>query len=131
MEIRLQADADSGKAVAQLLGQVERDVDVGRLLHVDPQIVTGGLRAFGDREEMRPAASAIDVEAELRRLDRRLAREADRFDLGDALDVVIGHRLRFAKIGDVLTEAGEHAGDSLRGQLARRLAACRRTSRPA
>ena len=58
--------------------QRQRDVDIRRLLHVDPQIAAGGMRARGQVAQMAVGEFAIDVEAELRELDRRLAREPQR-----------------------------------------------------
>src|SRR5206468_1705222 len=41
-QVRLHADADVGVLGAHAPGQVERRVDVARLLHVDPQVVSEG-----------------------------------------------------------------------------------------
>ena len=46
VQVRLQAHADARKSPSELLGEVERDVDVRRLLHVDPEIAAGVLRAL-------------------------------------------------------------------------------------
>ena len=42
VQVRLQANPDAGIRAAQVLYESERRIDVGRLLHVDPQVTVRG-----------------------------------------------------------------------------------------
>ena len=70
---------------------------------------------------MRASRTAIDIETELCGLDGRLAREPDRTNAIDPLEVVVGDRLRFLEVGDVLAKAREHRPNTVRRQAGRRL----------
>ena len=78
--------------------QLERRIDVGRALHVDPEEVAAPLGPLEDALEVALAQRAIEIEAELRRLDRDLRVEPGRRNLVEHVEVVLRDLLGFAGV---------------------------------
>ena len=87
-------------------------VDVGALLHVDPERDVAPLRFFGEREQVRATTSFIDIDAKLRQLDRDVAVERSSAHFGSNRRVVAGCLLGGGDIRDVLAEPREDRADS-------------------
>src|SRR5207247_7250582 len=106
---------------------VERDraPRVGAALHIDPERPAGLRRALRQASGMRQGAVAVEVVAELRKLDAHLAVERSLPDVVEQPEVMLDDGLALFARGDVLAEAGELAGDALglesRGRLERAL----------
>ena len=76
---RLQHDAHLPVAVPpQRLEDLERDVGVRRVLHVDAHEEAGRLGALEDLAQVVDGARLVDVEPELRQLQRDVALDAGR-----------------------------------------------------
>ena len=116
---------------ARALEQLERRIDVGRALHVDPEEVVALLGALEQPIEIALAQRAIEIEPELRRLDRDVRVEPGRRDLVEHLEVVLRDLLGFLGVRQVLAEARQDRGDAVLLQLARRRAARPRPARRA
>ena len=90
-QIRLQHDADLPVALLpERLEDLERDVGVARALHVDPHEKTGRLGELENLAQVVDRARAIDVEAELRQLQRDVALDARLDDGPDDVEIVAG-----------------------------------------
>ena len=118
---RLQHDA--GVVVALVphgLEHVERDVHVGRVLHVDAheEVVRPG--RVEDAAQVVEAGRPVDVQAELRELQRDVALDAGRHDAVDDRQVGARGRVGLRGVGHALAELverDEHAArlDGARG----------------
>src|SRR5205814_6413925 len=98
------ADPDVGVLGADAPGQVERRVDVARLLHVDPHEVAQRGRPGGQGAHVGEAALGVDVEAELGRLDGDLRVDPAGADAFQGVEIMGRHRVRFAAVGDALAQ---------------------------
>ena len=76
IQIRLQRDADSRRSRARAAEQIERRIDVGRALHVDPDEVVALAGAIDQPLQVAEAQLLVEIEPELRRLDRDLRPQA-------------------------------------------------------
>ena len=93
------------------LNSLDGRIDVRRPLHVDPHEVAELLGALDQPIHVALAERAIEVEAELRRLDRDVRVEAGRRHLVEHLEVVLRDFLGFFGLGQVLAEPRQDGVD--------------------
>ena len=113
IEVGLHRDADPRRLRARAAEQIERRIDVGRALHVDPQEVAALLGPLDQPIEVRSHSAAIEIEPELRRLDRDVRVEPGGGDLVQHVEVVLRDLLGFLRAREVLAEARQDGGDAL------------------
>ena len=97
----------------QPLVQRDRTLGVGAALHVEPDDSAVLGRALGQTPHVGERALLVDVEAQLRQLDREFARDPPRGDVVKQAQIVLRCRVRFLEPADVLAEARKEAADVL------------------
>ena len=102
IQVRLQAHADIGEGTQRLAIDLERRVDVGMLLHVDPDEGVVLFRASKERAQVRAAARVVDVEAELGQLDGYVAVQSARANRLQRCEVVASNLIGLSRVRDVL-----------------------------
>ena len=110
-EIRLNRDPDAGALRARALEDLDGRVDVRRALHVDPHEVAELLGALDQSVHVALAETAIEIEAELGRLDRDVGVEPGRLHLVEHLEVVQRDFLEFLGCRQVLAEPRQDGVD--------------------
>jgi hypothetical protein len=112
-QVGLHADPDVRVALPDLPVEAESDLGVGRGLHVDPDPGPQGGGAPGEGGHVLLALVAVEIEPELRQLDRDLGVEAGRLDAIERAQVVArdfgglgGRRQVLAEAGQDRTRAG-------------------------
>ncbi len=111
-QIRLDGDADARALRARALEELDRRIDVRRSLHVDPDEVAALLGALDQAIHVALAQPAIEIEAELRRLDRDVRVEPGRLDLVEHLEIVLRDLLELLRLRQVLAEARQDGVDA-------------------
>ena len=104
-QVGLQADADVRVPLLEGPIQVEGGIGVGAPLHVEPQQAVALRGVVGQAGEQAHGRVAIEIQAQLGRLDADLGIHAARGDLVEQVVVVIGDRLGLGELGQVLSEA--------------------------
>src|SRR5687767_15231714 len=118
IEVGLERQAYTPRFGAGAAVEVERRIDITRVLHVDPQQVVPLIGAFEQPVHVALAQAAIEIQTELRRLDRNLRVESRSIDLVEHLQVMPRDLLRFFGPGKVLAKRGQDRRYALRLQLA-------------
>ena len=117
IEVRLERDADARGLRARALEQRDRRIDVRRALHVDPEEVLVLLGARHEPVEVPLAQRRIEIEAELRRLDRDVRVEPGCGHAIEHVEIVQGDLLGFLDVRQVFSELRQDRGDALRLEL--------------
>jgi hypothetical protein len=89
IQVRLKAHTDIGEGAQRLAIHLERRVDVGMLLHVDPDEGVALFRVSKESAQGRAAARAVDVKSELGQLDGYVAVQSVRANHLQRRDVVV------------------------------------------
>jgi hypothetical protein len=113
VEVRLEADADASPLRARPAEEIERRVHVARLLHVDPDEGAERRRARRERTDVRRTRLAIDVEPEVRELDRDLRRQSARAQPLEDVEVAVANGGALGAGRDLLAELREQRADPL------------------
>ncbi|OLC07227.1 MAG: hypothetical protein AUH34_01680 [Gemmatimonadetes bacterium 13_1_40CM_70_12] len=116
-QVRLETHADVPMLAPRGAEYLQCDVDIARLLHVDPQERAAILRPRRERVDRLLAGAAIYVESEMRELDRHLARQPALPHRGEDAEVVVPHGDGLGPVADLLAELGEHAPQAGAGEL--------------
>ena len=122
-QVGLEDDSHVGRpvGVAELLEDGDRPIDVGRLLHVDPDEDLLGNRRVQRAPEIAQAGGVVDVEADLGRLDRDVRIEAFGPDSPDRRDDVVRRGVGCGRLMDVGPDMVQGAPDPAGLELAKDL----------
>ena len=97
----------------------QRAIDVGRILHVDPELAAGFDRLLRQAFEVAEADFVRAVQTELSRFHRHHDRQSVAPNPIVGAEVVVAHVVRPALARERLAKPGDDAPDSRVGQLAR------------
>ena len=113
IQIGLKRDANLRRPRARAPEQLQRRIDAGRALHVDPHEVTALGGTVHQPLQVPVTEFFVEIEAELRRFDRDLRVDSGRVHFLEHVQVVFGHPFGFVDAGEVLAEVGQDRRDAL------------------